>query len=155
LLIATPAFLFVAAVSNDSTLYGFLGQITVFWFPLWAIIAVWVTLMPRPYTVCAKESIRAPQLQTAGQDQRFNNRLQGGFKESLEKCRLWTWTHVPRTKAARMPFGSDLQNVPIPESRDRQYRIARRHASRHPPELRSLATSARATLDCRVPFTSS
>ena len=44
LLIATPAFLFVAAVSNDSTLYGFLGQTTVFWFPLWAIIAVWVTL---------------------------------------------------------------------------------------------------------------
>ena len=44
LLIATPAFLFVAAVSNDSTLHGFLGQTTVFWFPLWAIIAVWVTL---------------------------------------------------------------------------------------------------------------
>ena len=44
LLIATPAFLFVAAVSNDSTLYGFLGQTTMFWFPLWAIIAVWVTL---------------------------------------------------------------------------------------------------------------
>jgi hypothetical protein len=44
LLIATPAFLFVAAVSNDSTLCGFLGQTTVFWFPLWAIIAVWVTL---------------------------------------------------------------------------------------------------------------
>jgi hypothetical protein len=44
LLIATPAFLFVAAVSNDSTLYGFLGPTTVFWFPLWAIIAVWVTL---------------------------------------------------------------------------------------------------------------
>ena len=43
LLIATPAFLFVAAVSN-STLYGFLGQTTMFWFPLWAIIAVWVTL---------------------------------------------------------------------------------------------------------------
>ena len=44
LLLATPAFLFVAAVSNDSTLYGFLGQTTMFWFPLWAIIAVWVTL---------------------------------------------------------------------------------------------------------------
>jgi hypothetical protein len=44
LLIATPAFLFVAAVSKDSTLYGFLGQTTMFWFPLWAIIAVWVTL---------------------------------------------------------------------------------------------------------------
>ena len=44
LLIATPAFLFVAAVSNDSTLYGFLGQTTMFWFPLWAIIAVWLTL---------------------------------------------------------------------------------------------------------------
>src|SRR5437879_9679164 len=44
LLIATPAFLFVAAVSNDSTLYGFLGQTTVFWFPLWAIIVVWLTL---------------------------------------------------------------------------------------------------------------
>jgi hypothetical protein len=44
LLIATPAFLFVVAVSNDSTLYGVLGQITVFWFPLWAIFAVWVTL---------------------------------------------------------------------------------------------------------------
>jgi hypothetical protein len=44
LLIATPAFLFVAAVSKESTLYGFLGQTTMFWFPLWAIIAVWVTL---------------------------------------------------------------------------------------------------------------
>ena len=44
LLIATPAFLFVAAVSDDSRLYGVLGQITVFWFPLWAIFAVWVTL---------------------------------------------------------------------------------------------------------------
>jgi len=44
LLIATPAFLFVAAVSDDSKVYGVLGQTTVFWFPLWAICAVWVTL---------------------------------------------------------------------------------------------------------------
>jgi hypothetical protein len=55
---ATPAFLFMAALSNDSTLYGVLGQVTMFWFPLWAIFAVWVTLdasalyglvVPRPH----------------------------------------------------------------------------------------------------------
>jgi hypothetical protein len=43
-LIATPSFLFMAALSTDSALHGVLAHITVFWFPLWAILAVWVTL---------------------------------------------------------------------------------------------------------------
>jgi hypothetical protein len=44
LLIATPSFLFIAAVSTDSTLHGVLSHITVLGFPLWATFAVWVTL---------------------------------------------------------------------------------------------------------------
>ena len=44
LLIATPAFLFIAALSNDSRMYSTLRRITVFWFPLWGIFAVWISL---------------------------------------------------------------------------------------------------------------
>jgi hypothetical protein len=44
LLIATPSFLFIAAVSTDSTLRGALAHMTVLGFPLWATFAVWVTL---------------------------------------------------------------------------------------------------------------
>lgn len=43
-LIATPSFLFWAALFTHSRLHSVLAHISVFWFPLWAIFAVWVTM---------------------------------------------------------------------------------------------------------------
>ena len=41
-LVCTPAFLMIAAFSRGSALREVLAQVTVFWFPLWAMFAVWV-----------------------------------------------------------------------------------------------------------------
>jgi hypothetical protein len=43
-LIAIPSCLFVAALSPYSALNEFLAPHTAFWFPVWAVFAVWVTL---------------------------------------------------------------------------------------------------------------
>jgi hypothetical protein len=43
LLLVTPPLL-MAAVSDGSALHGVLPQLTPFWFPLWAVFAVWVAL---------------------------------------------------------------------------------------------------------------
>jgi hypothetical protein len=44
LLFSTPALLLLAAVSANCPLRGILAQTTAFWFPVWAVFAVWVTL---------------------------------------------------------------------------------------------------------------
>jgi hypothetical protein len=42
-LFTTPVLLLVAALSTDFALLS-VAQFTVFWFPLWGVFAVWVTL---------------------------------------------------------------------------------------------------------------
>ena len=44
LLLAVPVVLFVTTLSADLALRASLAQFTVFWFPVWAVFAVWVTL---------------------------------------------------------------------------------------------------------------
>lgn len=43
-LLAVPVVLLVTALSADLALRASLVQFTVFWFPVWAVFAVWVTL---------------------------------------------------------------------------------------------------------------
>jgi len=43
-LLATPLLLFLAAVSTGSALHDIVDQLTVLWFPLWAVFALWVAL---------------------------------------------------------------------------------------------------------------
>jgi hypothetical protein len=43
-LFAMPVLLMMAAVSNGFALRDTLTRLTVFWFPVWAVFAVWVTL---------------------------------------------------------------------------------------------------------------
>lgn len=44
LLCVVPLLLLMAATSTDSWLHLWSARSVVFWFPLWEIIAVWVTL---------------------------------------------------------------------------------------------------------------
>jgi len=44
LLFAAPVVLLTTAVSAELALRDSLARLTVFWFPLWALFAVWVTL---------------------------------------------------------------------------------------------------------------
>jgi hypothetical protein len=44
LLLATPLLLLLAAVSTGSALHDIVDRLTVIWFPLWAVFAVWVAL---------------------------------------------------------------------------------------------------------------
>jgi hypothetical protein len=44
LLLATPVLLLTTAVSNGSAVRDALTRLSVFWFPAWAVFAVWVTL---------------------------------------------------------------------------------------------------------------
>jgi hypothetical protein len=41
-LIGTPSFLWMTAFFGDSALRRALATMTTFWFPLWAVFAVWV-----------------------------------------------------------------------------------------------------------------
>jgi hypothetical protein len=43
-LLAVPLLLLTAAVSIGSPIHRILAQHTAFWFPLWAVFAVWVAL---------------------------------------------------------------------------------------------------------------
>ena len=44
LLLATPLLLLLAAVSTGSALHDIVDRLTVIWFPIWAMFAVWVAL---------------------------------------------------------------------------------------------------------------
>src|SRR5215469_1435838 len=44
LLFATPMLLLTAAVSTHSTLHEALVRFAAFWFPMWSLVVVWVTL---------------------------------------------------------------------------------------------------------------
>jgi hypothetical protein len=43
-LFAIPLVLMVVAISPDSALHRALVPVTAYWFPLWAVFSVWVTL---------------------------------------------------------------------------------------------------------------